>query len=152
MKQKWIGILALTLLIPLYANSSNNSPEPYVPGLGDMMGAIQMRHAKLWFAGKNENWSLASYELDELKEGFNDATMYHPIFKGKAIADLLKIYPVPALDQVEKAIKQKNPVQFANAFDRLSKACTKCHETTGYDFIMIERPNHPQFTNQRFKP
>lgn len=26
--------------------------EVYTPGLGDIMGAIQMRHAQLWFAGK----------------------------------------------------------------------------------------------------
>ena len=44
--------------------------EPYTPGLGEIMTLNQMRHIKLWFAGKATNWPLASYELDELEEGF----------------------------------------------------------------------------------
>jgi hypothetical protein len=47
--------------------------ENYVPGLGEIMGSTQMRHAKLWFAGKAGNWDLASYELDEIREGMDDA-------------------------------------------------------------------------------
>ncbi|WP_283744478.1 hypothetical protein [Sideroxydans sp. CL21] len=47
--------------------------ENYVPGMGEIMGSTQMRHAKLWFAGKSGNWDLASYELDEIREGMDDA-------------------------------------------------------------------------------
>ena len=32
----------------------------------------QMRHIKLWFAGRAGNWPLADYEIDQLKEGFDD--------------------------------------------------------------------------------
>jgi hypothetical protein len=34
------------------------------PKLGDIMVAAQWRHIKLWFAGKSNNWDLASYEVD----------------------------------------------------------------------------------------
>lgn len=30
--------------------------EDLKPGLGDIMSSIQTHHAKLYFAGKNENW------------------------------------------------------------------------------------------------
>jgi hypothetical protein len=43
--------------------------EPYAPGLGEFMTATQLRHAKLWFAGKANNWDLAAYEIDEIMEG-----------------------------------------------------------------------------------
>jgi hypothetical protein len=36
--------------------------ELYRPPLGDIMGKIQLRHIKLWFAGKARNWELATYE------------------------------------------------------------------------------------------
>ena len=39
---------------------------------------VQMRHAKLWFAGEKENWDLAAYELQELVEDFDDLEKYHP--------------------------------------------------------------------------
>ena len=37
------------------------------------MGGIQTHHAKLWFAGINDNWKLAQYEIDEFKERFEQA-------------------------------------------------------------------------------
>jgi len=39
----------------------------YRPGLGELMNFTQMRHAKLWFAGQEQNWQLARYELDDLR-------------------------------------------------------------------------------------
>ncbi|ADR33085.1 hypothetical protein Sulku_0418 [Sulfuricurvum kujiense DSM 16994] len=145
---KRIGISVLILIAQLHANE----PQSYTPGLGDMMGAVQIRHAKLWFAGQNQNWKLATYELDEIKEGLEDAAVYHPIFKGKPIAKMMKISIAPALDQVEESIKQKNSSQFIKAFETLSNACTSCHKNSGYGFIVIERPSTPPFSNQRFKP
>ena len=41
--------------------------EAYVPALGDIMSATQLRHIKLWFAGKLQNWDLASYELRQIR-------------------------------------------------------------------------------------
>ena len=43
------------------------------------MMAIQQHHAKLWFAGVNGNWGLASYELGELDELFADVIQYYPM-------------------------------------------------------------------------
>jgi hypothetical protein len=60
--------------------------EPYVPGLGEIMTLQQMRHAKLWFAGRSANWALADYELRELGEGFDDVVRFHPTHEGSALA------------------------------------------------------------------
>ena len=48
--------------------SLNNKIETMRPGLGELMSIIQLHHAKLWFAGTNENWELASFEMDEIRE------------------------------------------------------------------------------------
>lgn len=40
--------------------------------LSGIMAQQQMRHIKLWFAGTAGNWPLADYEIDGLKEGFDD--------------------------------------------------------------------------------
>lgn len=142
-----LSILAAAILsMQLHAHEPN-----YTPGLGDFMGMIQIRHAKLWYAGENQNWKLAAYELDELSEGFEDVATYHSVFKGKPIADLIKTYPTPAIAQIRYAIDKKDLSQFSASFDKLTHACVKCHENTGYGFIRIERPSTPPFTNQQFK-
>src|ERR1700737_4195705 len=67
-----VALLMVCSLTPLaIAQSGTNAPttEQYVPRLGDLMSAIQLRHMKLWFAGKALNWELAAYELRQLDTG-----------------------------------------------------------------------------------
>src|SRR6476620_12407974 len=86
--------------IILLAGFSSCRREPttpaFTPGLGEIMTLTQMRHAKLWLAGQAGNWPLATYELDELNEGFDDVAMYHPTHKDAEL-------PIPQL--IDKMIK-----------------------------------------------
>ena len=43
----------------------------YHPELGEQMLTLQIRHARLWFAGQAQNWTLAAFELQEIKEAFD---------------------------------------------------------------------------------
>src|ERR1043165_2607945 len=74
---RMLAALAFALVFPLSAAQSEPT-EPFTPGLGEIMTLQQMRHLKLWFAAQAGNWPLAGYELDELKEGFEDIVKYHP--------------------------------------------------------------------------
>ncbi|OGU49726.1 MAG: hypothetical protein A2199_10515 [Hydrogenophilales bacterium RIFOXYA1_FULL_63_33] len=153
-----LAIVSITHALAEVPEAERSQPQPttmndaYTPGLGDFMGQIQMRHAKLWFAGKAKNWQLAAYELDEIKEAFEDVAKYQPNFKGRPIAEMIGPVTAQPIAQLEKAIDAKNPVRFAKAFDRLSNACTSCHQAAGYGFIAIQRPSFPPLTNQRFEP
>src|SRR5436309_6964704 len=74
---------AFAVYLPLAAQAQRPAllpkpKEPFTPGLGEIMTLQQMRHLKLWYAGQAGNWPLADYELDELKEGFEDIVKYHP--------------------------------------------------------------------------
>src|SRR5436190_6299206 len=89
----------------------------YTPGLGEIMTLTQMRHSKLWFAGQAGNWPLASYELDELNEGMEDAAKFHPTHKDASL-------PIPALiekimkepiEGVEKAVAARDQAGFSEA-------------------------------------
>ena len=126
--------------------------EPYEPGLGEFMTAIQLRHAKLWFAGKSNNWSLAAYEIDEIKEGLEDAARLHSIFDGVPVAEMIKTIIDPRIVQLEKAIERKNSTQFIAAFDELTNGCNRCHAGAGKPFIRIQRPSEPPLSNQNFDP
>src|SRR5271170_1607661 len=54
------------------ADASQGVSEPPAPKIGEIMAQQQMRHIKLWFAGSSSNWPLADYEVDQLKDGFDD--------------------------------------------------------------------------------
>src|SRR5215472_5213075 len=43
------------------------------PGVSDVMIEMQLRHIKLWFAGKLRNWPLAAYELDIVRSKLKKA-------------------------------------------------------------------------------
>jgi hypothetical protein len=124
----------------------------YAPGLGEIMSLQQMRHSKLWFAGSAGNWELASYELDELKEGFDDVMTYAPIHDGVRLAPLVKTITDGAIPELAKAIAARDGAKFAGAFDALTGGCNACHRSAKRGFIAIQRPSGQPYTNQNFAP
>lgn len=161
---KHLAILAgLGLAIatgPAYADA--NSPtsqghsaartEAYVPGLGEIMSLQQMRHAKLWLAGSRGNWALANYELDELREGFEDASRLHPEHEGVPVAPMIANLTPGPLTAIGEAVKGKSAADFTKSFDSLTAACNTCHRAANHGFIQIRRPRGSAFNNQRFEP
>ena len=125
---------------------------PYVPGLGEIMTLQQMRHAKLWFAGAARNWPLADYELNELKEGFEDAAKLYPMHEGVPVGEMIAKLTSSPLEAISTAIAKKDSAGFARAFDRLSATCNSCHQAANHGFIRIRRPTEAPFGNQIFQP
>jgi hypothetical protein len=145
-------VIAATLAATVLVAAAQPAKEPYVPGLGEFMTATQLRHAKLWFAGRARNWDLAAYEVDEIKEGLEDAIKQVPVHEGLPVGDMIKTILLPALDDVDKAVDAKNSAQFTTAFDKLTLACNTCHAGAKKEFIRIQRPTAPPVTNQNFAP
>jgi hypothetical protein len=129
--------------------------EPrYQPGLGEIMSLQQMRHEKLWFAGQAQNWPLAAYELDELREGFDDVVTYHPTHKDSPLplsAVVPKIMDEP-LRRLDRSIAAHDSQAFAAAFDALTSGCNSCHQATSFGFNVVRRPAAPEYSNQDFNP
>jgi len=126
--------------------------ESYEPGLGEFMTATQVRHAKLWFAGRQNNWDLAAYEIDEIKEGLEDAARLHPTFDGVPVAEMIKTIIDPRIEELEKAVRAKSSAKFMVAFDELTNGCNSCHAGANKPFIRIQRPTESPLTNQNFAP
>jgi hypothetical protein len=121
------------------------APEPYQPGLGEIMALQQMRHIKLWFAGSAGNWPLADYEIGELNEGFDDV-------KNLLGADIVEQQVGAPIAALQKAIDSKNRAAFMAAFDKLSAGCNACHHALDHGFIAIQRPIVLPYSNQSFAP
>jgi hypothetical protein len=149
---KRIVISAVIVAASVVLAAAQPAGKPYEPGLGEFMMATQIRHAKLWFAGKSHNWDLAAYEIDEIKEGLEDAAKLHSTVDGIPVADMIKTIIDPRIERLEKAVGAKNNNQFVAAFDELTDGCNACHAGAGKPFIRIQRPSEPPFSNQSFAP
>jgi len=147
--------LKVTICGLLLFTSVNGLPAMagYVPGLGEIMAQTASRHIKLWYAGLAQNWQLAAYEIDELKEGFDDAGKFHPTHKHikQKLPVLIKNYMHPPLEQLEQAIKDRNLDAFKKSYDSLTSACNACHQATEFGFNQVQQPNYNPFANQVFE-
>jgi hypothetical protein len=120
----------------------------YRPGLGEFMIGIQLHHAKLWFAGKNGNWPLANFEIQEIEEALQNIHRYNydrPEVKAIGMLDL-------PLDSVNNAIQQQSIPLFKKGYVLLTNTCNNCHTATNHGFNVITIPVAPPVSDQEFKP
>ncbi len=151
MKFPIIQAVVYSLLLSACVGPST-TPNSYVPGLGEIMTQIAMRHTKLWFAGTAQNWDLAAYEIKELEEGFEDAGKFHPTLEHviQRVPILLSGNMQKPLAHLDQAVKDRNLVQFAQNFDELTKGCNTCHRAVKFDFNKIKQPSFNPYSNQEF--
>jgi hypothetical protein len=125
----------------------NELNSSYKPGTGALMNTIvQPHHLKLWFAGQHKNWALAEYERMELMGGFEKIQKLH---KDKPEAAAVTMI-FPAMDAIEKAIREKDDNAFKNNFVILTNTCNTCHQALKYGFNVIKVPATNSFDNQSF--
>ncbi len=121
--------------------------KTYKPGLGEFMTGIQLHHAKLWFAGQNQNWPLADFEIHEIQEALDDIDEFCKDRPEVKSIGMLK----PAIDSVTDAIRQKNLQSFKNSFSLLTNTCNNCHKATDHAFNVVIIPTNPPVSNQDFR-
>lgn len=119
----------------------------YKPGLGEFMSGIQMHHIKLWFAGQDQNWNLAQFEIDEIKESLTGIKKYCSDRPETQSIGMIE----PALDSISNAIQRKDQVLFKTGYTLLTSTCNNCHQATKHEFNVIKIPDSPAFSDQEFK-
>ncbi len=121
--------------------------DTYKPGFGEFMSGIQVHHAKLWFAGQDQNWKLAEFEIEEIQEALSDIQKYctdRPETKDITMID-------QPLDSINNAIQKKDLTSFKSSYILLTNTCNSCHQATSHEFNVITIPENPPFSNQDFK-
>jgi hypothetical protein len=147
MRPAFAVLIAWVLLTAGFTAKAEDAPARAgdVRGLGEIMTLQQLRHIKLWFAGRAGNWPLADYEVGELNEGFEDVAK----LLGGDTVDKMVGAPIKAL---QKAVDEKNRAAFITAYDGLSAGCNNCHRTLDHAFIAIQRPTALPYSDQSFAP
>jgi hypothetical protein len=145
-----LGAGALLATISTSFTAQSPAPKPWQPGLGEFMQGIQHHHAALFFAGQAGNWELASFELKEIEEGFEDARTCTPEHEGVNVKELLETIGPPATKGLHKSIEKADKRLFAESFQVLTVACNACHASAKVPFIEIIEPTGMPTVNQRY--
>jgi len=127
---------AATLAVPSLATAQHPA------ALGDLMTAVvQPRHIKLGLAGREQNWTYAAYELDQLRETFAD------------LPDLITSTVKEPLAALDRAIQAKDANQFTAAYGQLTASCNARHKSYDRTAIVIQPPTAAAtFPDQDFRP
>jgi len=121
--------------------------QAYKPGLGEFMSGIQVHHAKLWFAGQNQNWRLADFEVNEMKEALAAIIKYCSDRPETKNINMMN----QSMDSITYSIQQKDFTHFKKSYILLTTTCNNCHQATSHEFNVIKIPDSPPFSNQEFK-
>jgi len=119
----------------------------YKPGFGEFMSSVQVHHAKLWFAGLNQNWKLADFEVHEMMEAIENIQKYQTERMESKKISMIN----PVLDSVNVAIEKKDPVLFKSSFILMTNTCNNCHHAVDFEFNVVKIPDTPPYSNQDFK-
>jgi hypothetical protein len=150
LRETIVGLLMVGALAPSAVAQSSltaTSSEQYLPRLGDIMNAVQTRHIKLWFAGKAQNWDLASYELRQLKAGLLEAAV---LYEGIPVSNVTTM--TKPVQSISDAIDARDLKRFAKAVGELTDGCNGCHQQMQRGYIVIQAPTGSPYGDQSFAP
>ena len=126
---------ALLLFVSGVTPAAAQAPEPYRPGLGDLMTmTVQPRHIKLLLAGHEQNWPYAKYELHQLQEAFERSVKVWPRFRGLPLGGMIDAIAKGPMDELAKAIDSKDEVAFDAAYEKLTEGCNACHQAAMWEW------------------
>lgn len=144
---KYLALIGGFLICLILAPLAVAQQDARVSRLGDIMTATQLRHIKLWFAGKRQNWELAVYEVEQIKGSLGDAAQLYLDIPVEHVANTMG-----PIQLIHDAIEAKDSTKFGKAFNDLNAACNACHQAIGRGFIVIQVPTASPFSDQSFSP
>ena len=118
----------------------------------ETMGYYQRFSQKLYFAGINENWKLADFYINELKEVTEELVKKDVIHDSYNLSNLSEAMLLPKIEKVGEAISEKNQVLFLENYKLMISSCNLCHQATRHPFLKMTVPDDSSIWNQDFMP
>jgi hypothetical protein len=125
------------------------------PELGAQMLELQIRHARLWFAGDAQNWTLSAFQISELREALAEivaTNAEHPSLQPERLAEVLPKLMDGPMRALQAAVDARDRAAFARAYDGLTAGCNGCHDVASFGFNRFQRPRTPLLDNQIYAP
>lgn len=115
--------------------------------LADLMGLTQLRHIKIWYAARSNNWGLVDFELRKLDGTLVSAAVLYDNVPIEFVAQTRQ-----PLEDIRAAAQSQDFAAFSKGYAALTASCNSCHKAAGLSFIRIGTPTASPFTDQDFAP
>jgi len=156
MKKNWIAILSACMAILVMVGACQQAPEKetiesewlganlqeMVENIESQFGGFDQtmietgyRYKELHWAGVDENWDYARYQLEEMEEAVERGFVRRPARKASA-----KHFIETAIPNLFKAIDGGNKEAFLQEFMVLTASCNTCHAMEEVPFMMVKIP------------
>ncbi len=106
----------------------------HLRGFDMTMMEVGMRYTELFWAGMDENWENASYQLGKIEKTIKLGIERRPKRAGNA-----KIF-LASLNKLKSSLKKKNISDFKEQFLQLRESCNKCHASEKVSFFKVKTP------------
>lgn len=167
MNQKFfIGIIGIVLIVSIFMNfyslikiqdlnqklSSIQKVEEKGDSeeleLAEKMLYLQRYTEKLFFSGKQSNWDLAEFYLEEMQETAESIIKAKKIEDGINISAQMKEMLIPKIQELQEKVKQKNSQEFEKSYRAMLMNCNGCHMLTKHGFIKIKEPKQNIYSQE----
>lgn len=109
--------------------------EKQFRGFDNAMIETDYRYQELYWAGQDENWEYAGYQLEKIKLTFENALERRPK-RAKSAEHFLTI----GLSEMKKGILSRDTALFNNHFQIFTNNCNTCHSMEKVPFFNVKIP------------
>ena len=119
-----------------------------LPNQSHTMIDVEYHFSNLWFAGKNGNWPLASFYLNETRSHLN-WTLRLQQFRRLSSGEQLDLLPIlqgiekTGLAQLRMAVDETDPAAFELAYEGMLDQCYSCHLASEKPYLRVHIPDMP---------
>lgn len=97
------------------------------------------RYQELYWAGKDQNWEYADYQLEKIKKAIEYGLERRPKRKSSA-----QHFLTVTLTQMNEALKKRDTVVFNKNFEMLTNSCISYHAMEKVPFFTVKTPKERQ--------
>jgi len=97
------------------------------------------RYQELYWAGQDENWEYADYQLEKIQKAIENGLERRPKRTSSA-----QHFLTVTLPQMKEALKKKDTVVFNKNFQVLTNSCVSCHAMEKVPFFTVKTPTERQ--------
>ena len=102
------------------------------------------RYSELYWAGQDENWDYAKYQLEKIKLAMENGFVRRP--KRAAAARQFLAESLPAMQQ---AVEAMDTALFRQNFRAITTSCNSCHAMEKVPFFQVQPPTVRQSPIQK---
>ena len=116
-----------------------NTIEKHFRGFDNAMVETGYRYQELYWAGQDQNWEYADYQIGKIKIAIENGLERRPLRAKSSEYFLTSVLP-----EMKKSIASKDTTIFNAGFQTLTVHCNSCHTLEKVPFFNVKIPTNRQ--------